>query len=125
MNDYRHVRMPAGMDSLKNCEGCHFSGTYELPIDENALPTTVKTGDDVYDPDDDSNITPETAVCSSCHDSIDVKTHMASEGGVFDFKALAPAVSEDDGQSSLCGPDSVKPAGHVDRNDCCSCHSPG
>ncbi|MGD9157154.1 MAG: OmcA/MtrC family decaheme c-type cytochrome [Desulfobacteraceae bacterium] len=123
-HDYSHVGMPAGTDNLKNCEGCHNSGTYELPINENALPVTVNTGDDVTDPDDDYNITPETAACSSCHDSIEVKTHMASEGGIFDFKPFAAAAGADDDQAELCGPGSAKPAGHVDRSDCCSCHSP-
>ena len=87
---------------------------------------TVDTGDDITDPDDDSNITPIASACSSCHDSIEPKTHMASEGGVFDFKAFALPVSNSADQVSVCGPGPVssQPAGHVSRSDCCSCHSP-
>ena len=122
---YSHVRMPAGADNLKNCAGCHRSGTFELPISGNALPVTVRTGNDLTDPDDDNNITPITAACSSCHDSISAKSHMAENGGVFDFKAFAASTGSSE-QAALCapGPDSSMPAGHVERADCCSCHSP-
>ncbi len=129
-DDFSHVRLPSGELNLRNCQGCHNSGTNELPIDPPALPTTVNTGADIADPDDDLNITPTASVCSSCHDSVSpAKTHMADNGGLFDFRAFTTTTSGGGGggdQAALCGPGpvSAQPAGHVSRTDCCSCHSP-
>jgi OmcA/MtrC family decaheme c-type cytochrome len=127
INDFSEVRMPAGNDNLRDCTGCHVGNTFEVPIDPNALPTTVLTKDDLEDPDDDKNITPNTSVCSSCHDSIEAKTHMTEEGGLFDFVAFAPAEPDTNGQSqiALCGPGplSARPSGHTEALDCCRCHS--
>jgi OmcA/MtrC family decaheme c-type cytochrome len=134
--DFSHVRMPSGSGAgnlnIKNCLGCHSTApTFELPMVADALPTTTKTGIDRASPDDDENITPTASVCSSCHDAIASTTHMSANGGVFDFKAFAPAVQGGGGaggadQAALCGPGPVgsQPAGHTARTDCCSCHSP-
>ena len=129
VNDFSEVALPAGNDNLRNCAGCHVGSTFELPIDENALPTTVLTEAKEADPDDDKNITPMSSVCSSCHDTLEDKTHMTEQGGLFDYTAFAPA-PDDDGDSGsseadLCGPGplSAQPAGHTGRVDCCSCHS--
>ena len=101
VNDFSEVRMPAGTDNLKNCGGCHTSSTFEVPLDKNALPTTILTEADLASPDDDKNITPTASVCSACHDSIDAKTHMTEQGGRFDFVAFAPAESGGDGGGDL------------------------
>lgn len=125
VNDFSHVTLPAGPDNLRNCTGCHNSDTFSLPMNAAVLPTTVLTGADQKDPNDDRNITPTTAVCASCHDSIEAKTHMSDEGGKFDFIAFAPEESgtTTGSQAALCGPGSAQPAGHSERTDCCSCHS--
>ncbi len=132
-HDFSHVRLPGEELNLLNCQGCHDSGTNELPDDLKTwppLPTTINTGADIADPDDDVNITPTASVCSSCHDGITTKTHMADNGGVFDFRAFTTTTSGGGGgggdQAALCGPGpvSAQPAGHSTRTDCCSCHSP-
>lgn len=127
VHDFSHVTLPAGTDNLRNCAGCHDDDSFALPLGAAVLPTTVLTGDDPEDPDDDTNITPTAAVCSSCHDGIEAKTHMSNEGGKFDFVAFAPEDTASDGasQTELCGPGpvSAQPGGHTERTDCCSCHS--
>jgi OmcA/MtrC family decaheme c-type cytochrome len=82
VHDYSHVRFPG---NLNNCEACHESGTYELPLDDKVQTTTIKTGSDLADPDDDITITPTSSVCSSCHDNLTNRTHMTEEGGRFDL----------------------------------------
>jgi len=115
VHDFSHVRFPG---DLRNCEACHKSGTYEVPLDENVLTTTVKTGSDIADPNDDTAITPAASVCSSCHDSILPKSHMAEEGGVFDF-LLYKAEEE---TTDTGGPSGTQPPGHTGRTDCFTCH---
>jgi OmcA/MtrC family decaheme c-type cytochrome len=132
-HDFSHVHLPNGSENLKNCGGCHIIdpdtdvGAFELPLDPNVQTTTVSTGDNAADPDDDTDITPIASVCSSCHDSTVAKTHMAENGGNFDFLLFAPDTSDTDGQSQtdLCGPGpiSAQPGGHTSRTDCCSCHA--
>jgi len=124
VNNFSHVRLPSGIDNLRNCTGCHDGSTFEVPLDENALPTTVLTEDEA-DPDDDKNITPTASVCSACHDDIDSKTHMAQQGGQFDFVAFAPEDSGGGGsQFELCGPGPIasQPSGHTESLACCDCH---
>jgi hypothetical protein len=130
--------MPTGGDAstlnrnvnIKNCLGCHNAGTFGIPMNANALPTTTKTGSDRSSPDDDENITPIASVCSSCHDDIDSVTHMATNGAKFDYKAYITVVEGGGGggtdQAATCGPGPVssQPAGHTSSTDCCSCHSP-
>lgn len=66
-----------------NCEGCHDSGTYGTAEAANTLPSTIDTGADVADPDDDLNISPIAAVCSSCHDDSASTDHMKLHGASF------------------------------------------
>ena len=76
---------------LNNCEGCHIrqedlgrgqSPTY-FPVDPSAvLGTTVDVGNDPT-PIDDVAISPNTAVCSSCHVSDLARQHMVQNGGDF------------------------------------------
>ncbi|WNC69018.1 OmcA/MtrC family decaheme c-type cytochrome [Thalassotalea nanhaiensis] len=66
-----------------NCLICHSDGTFELPLADNVLATSVNTGVEVSDPNDDIVISPTAAVCSSCHDSELAQGHMESNGGSF------------------------------------------
>ena len=85
-HDYNGVVYPG---RLNNCEGCHLAGTY-YPVDPMAvLATTI----DAAPPDgtgdrstltDDVAISPNTAVCSSCHTSDLARNHMVQNGGDFD-----------------------------------------
>jgi OmcA/MtrC family decaheme c-type cytochrome len=67
----------------KNCLTCHFPGTYSLHAATQTLPSTIDTGAEVTDSTDDLNISPVTAVCSSCHDDLVAKNHMLLNGGSF------------------------------------------
>jgi OmcA/MtrC family decaheme c-type cytochrome len=132
-NDFSNVSLPSGVLNIKNCAGCHISnaagtsGTFQVPINANALPTTILTGADLASPNDDTEITPTASVCSACHDNIGAKTHISEQGGKFDFVPFAAETTPTEGQTqeSLCGPGpiSAQPAGHTTRTDCCSCHS--
>lgn len=126
IHDFSEVGLPNGLDNLRNCQGCHIDGTFEIPMDEDVLPTTILTGVNLSSPDDDHNITPIAAVCSSCHDALDSKTHMSQEGALFDFVPFAEEAAGTSGEeAALCGPGpvSAQPAGHTAATDCCSCHS--
>jgi OmcA/MtrC family decaheme c-type cytochrome len=66
-----------------NCLTCHRTGTYSTDDAWRTLPSTVDSGADPTDPEDDLNISPVTAVCSSCHDTDRAKDHMVDFGGTF------------------------------------------
>lgn len=116
-HDFSDVAMPTGMTNLANCAGCHVGDAYQLPLAATVLPTTVDTGADIADPGDDGNITPAPSSCASCHDDIEATTHMAEEGGNFNFIRFVAQEPEDTG-----GPAGVKPPGHTNRTDCATCH---
>jgi OmcA/MtrC family decaheme c-type cytochrome len=84
INDFSEVSLPSGIENLKNCERCHTGSTYEVPLYENALPTTILTAIE-DDPTDDENITPTASVCASCHDGDVDRSHMEGNGAVFDY----------------------------------------
>lgn len=98
VHDFSDVRFPG---ILQDCETCHVSGSYvldsnwELPTQSGILGSTISTTPTATDattydaqlaiPDDDLNISPTAAVCSSCHDGLVARTHMITAGGaVFD-----------------------------------------
>ncbi len=86
-----HVYDVAYPGHLNNCEGCHEPGGY-YPVDPaEVLGTTVDVGADPASPIDDVVISPNSAVCSSCHVSDLAKTHMEQNGG--DFAATKAADS--------------------------------
>ncbi len=69
--------------NLENCESCHLYGTYSTQAARDAAPSTLDTGADASSPDDDLNVSPTAAVCSSCHDSEAAITHMELNGASF------------------------------------------
>jgi OmcA/MtrC family decaheme c-type cytochrome len=115
INDFSHVRFPG---FLNNCGACHNSGTNELPLDEKVQTTTIKTGSDLADQNDDISVTPTAAVCSSCHDKITDRTHMTEQGARFDFLLYKP----EEGPTDTGGPSGTQPPGHTNRTDCSTCH---
>ena len=96
--DWAEVTFPAE-DGTRNCLLCHVEGSYELPLDDNALVTTVRTTgtddgldgndfeavgaarDGVPNPTDWVN-TPTSSTCFYCHDSAPALAHMRQNGGV-------------------------------------------
>ncbi len=93
VNDFSHVKFPA---ELRNCMTCHIEvngkGTFELPLAKSVLGTTVNTRSTYrvtppalrtisVNPTDDVKISPTAAVCASCHDKAEVRTHMIRKGG--------------------------------------------
>ena len=93
---------------INNCEGCHEAGSY-YPVEAGTLlGTTISAGADVASPTDDVVISPNSAVCSSCHVSDLAKTHMEQNGG--DFAATKAA-------------DSTLISSGVE--SCALCHGPG
>lgn len=87
--DFSEVRFPA---HLRDCALCHVDtgtrGTYELPLEKTVLGSTVNTRStpgsliDV-NPANDLRISPQAAVCSSCHDRREAIEHMVRKGGRF------------------------------------------
>ena len=76
---------------LNNCEGCHIDGGY-YPVDPaDVLGTTVSVGADLASPTDDTVISPNASVCSTCHSSDLARQHMIQNGG--DFNATKAADS--------------------------------
>ena len=84
-HDYSEVVFPG---QLNNCLNCH-KGTSYYPVPTSVLATTIDSGADLADPTDDINITPNTAVCSSCHESDLATAHMIQNGGAFDAMQTA------------------------------------
>jgi hypothetical protein len=64
-HDFGHIEY---VGDLRNCEACHASGSYGLPIEEGALDTITER--DYYTP-----MKPAAAACMSCHDSLDAASH--------------------------------------------------
>jgi OmcA/MtrC family decaheme c-type cytochrome len=68
---------------LNNCEGCHKANTY-YPVDPAVvLATTMDAGANRAILTDDVAISPNAAVCSSCHTSSLAAEHMRQNGGDF------------------------------------------
>ncbi len=116
VNDFSDVRFPK---QLRDCTNCHVqeaSGkwTFELPLRAGVLGTTVKTQSSYLtatrsidvDPANDFKISPTAAVCSSCHDKAEVRSHMIRTGGA-SFSTTQAAI------------------GRTVRERCASCHGPG
>jgi OmcA/MtrC family decaheme c-type cytochrome len=106
VNDFAEVTYPPG-EKIGQCETCHEPDTY-YPVDPSLVQaTTTSTGASITSQTDDTGITPNSAVCSSCHTDATSALHMTQNGGSFD----AP-----------------KPAGGIVTSPletCGVCHGPG
>jgi OmcA/MtrC family decaheme c-type cytochrome len=96
--NWSEVTFPAE-NGTRNCLLCHNEGTYELPLDDNALVTTVRTTgtddgldgndfaavgvarDNVPNPTDWVN-SQTASTCYYCHDSGAALAHIRQNGGV-------------------------------------------
>lgn len=95
--DWSEVTYPA--ESASNCLMCHFEGTYELPVTDGVLPTTVRTTgtDDGLDGNDFNTVvaaraslpnatdwvnSPVSSTCYYCHNSELSLNHIRQNGGV-------------------------------------------
>jgi OmcA/MtrC family decaheme c-type cytochrome len=121
-NDFSGVRFPG---ILNDCTTCHTTSSYQLtgiwetPTENGILGSTISTTPTAVDagtyatglatPDDDLNITPTAAVCSSCHDGALQAQHMIMNGAVF------AATQTDITNHSLLG----------GWETCAICHGPG
>lgn len=65
VHNYNEVGYPG---DRRNCEACHLSGTYELPLPSDALSTITER--DWFSP-----MGPDSAACLSCHDTQDAAAH--------------------------------------------------
>jgi OmcA/MtrC family decaheme c-type cytochrome len=80
--DFAEVTYPGG-SKIGQCEACHNGATY-YPVDPTRVQaTTIDSGADTVSQLDDIGITPNTAVCSSCHTSTSAASHMTLNGGSF------------------------------------------
>jgi OmcA/MtrC family decaheme c-type cytochrome len=102
--NWSHITFPRGAET-SNCTLCHLDGTWNLPIDENALPTTVRTTgvEDGDDPDSatvegafvgvpnatDWVNTPMASACGYCHTWSEAISHMQQNGGFLNESAFA------------------------------------
>jgi OmcA/MtrC family decaheme c-type cytochrome len=104
--DFAEVTYPGGT-KIGQCETCHDGDTY-YPVDASKVAaTTTNTGPSITSQLDDTGITPNTAVCSSCHNDSTAALHMTQNGGSFDV---------------------AKPANGIVTNPletCSVCHGPG
>lgn len=115
-HDFSDVEYPG---IINKCDACHVSDTHKLPLDGAVWTTSINTGDDLADPDDDRWMTQTVSVCSSCHDGSDDTEHMLQKGGGFDRVRPEP-VEEGDDNAGV-----VQPPGHSTAPGCTAataCH---
>ena len=85
-HDYSDVGF---IGNSKNCETCHLDvgdpddSPYGAAAAWATFASTLDTGADVTDREDDLNVSPVAAVCSSCHDDQIARDHMLLNGASF------------------------------------------
>jgi OmcA/MtrC family decaheme c-type cytochrome len=87
--------------SLGNCQACHNSGTY-YPVDPTIIQGTTILANDRTTLTDDVVISPNSAVCSSCHTDTTAMNHMAQNGGNFAATKTATGALNP-GSTETCG----------------------
>lgn len=95
-HDFTHIGFPG--DESK-CTICHKAGTYNLPLPAEAVSTVVSQGDSIV-----SEILPESAACTSCHDSALTAVHAALNS---DFASGVESCAVCHGAGSAFAVDSV------------------
>ncbi|MFV8819615.1 OmcA/MtrC family decaheme c-type cytochrome [Haliea sp. E17] len=88
--------------NIGNCQACHTSSGFTLPLAEGVLGSSVDTGALHDDPRDDVVVSPTAAVCSSCHDDTVAKSHMSANGGNFSTSQAALDNADVVEQCSVC-----------------------
>ncbi|HRE91990.1 MAG TPA: OmcA/MtrC family decaheme c-type cytochrome, partial [Myxococcota bacterium] len=94
--NWSHVTFPG---IVSDCQTCHDSGTYELPLPDGLLPTTIRTT--TGDPNEtrqqigaarssvpnttDLIMSPTAAACAPCHDSWMASAHMEQNGAAIEW----------------------------------------
>ena len=77
VNDFSGVTYPR---DRRDCQACHIDTTASgLPLKDGVLGTTTSTGTTPNDDADNVRIQPMTAVCTSCHDSVNTAGHAADK----------------------------------------------
>ena len=115
--DFRDLRYP---QRLSNCTACHTDdGFYPVAADSGVLATTIDTGASRASPLDDINITPNAAVCSSCHTTSAAASHMKDNGASFD------ACQGADGNLTVRVDTCGGTLGPTTAEGCPACHGPG
>ena len=100
---------------LNNCEGCHRPNTF-YPVDATKVhATSIRANAQFDSPADDYNISPNKAVCASCHNEPLYLEHMRLNGASFDEANGTGAVVQ-----TVNG---VTTSGGLET--CVLCHGPG
>ena len=71
---------------VSDCRTCHVGSTFELPLGQNVIGSTVNTGADPADQTDDKKFSRTASVCSACHDSFAATSHMSQNGGAVEIR---------------------------------------
>ena len=71
IHDYSHVLYPA---ELTNCDKCHVDDSYELPLDDGVLGTTVKQDGEIV-----SYMPPIQSACLGCHPADESLAHTMTQ----------------------------------------------
>ena len=93
--------------NLQDCNACHVNASY-YPVSRSAVEGTTIVSNDRTTLADDVVVSPNAAVCSSCHTSATAKQHMIQNGA--DFAATKTALG------ALVAPST---------ETCALCHGPG
>jgi OmcA/MtrC family decaheme c-type cytochrome len=99
--------------NLEDCDACHVNSSY-YPVDDSKVQGTTVVSNDRTTLTDDVVISPNAAVCSSCHTSATAQQHMIQNGANFDATKTASGALV-----------SVSSTGQPIVETCSICHGPG
>ena len=95
--------------NLEDCNACHVNNSY-YPVDDSKVQGTTVVSNDRMTLTDDAVISPNAAVCASCHTSTTAREHMMQNGANFNATKTASGalVSTSVETCALChGPGAV------------------